>query len=383
MNLLFDFLTTSVITGASEYVRRIFYTLFETSRKDTSLTIYGLYDSTKGNSPYSDLSIESLEQKGIKCIDIKKNDIYNIVSLNHIDLVFIGCAQYWGSYSRLADLQCKVICVIHDLSYEEKFTNDMDLWLMLQGSKIKFFYNWIKYKFKGDHHLKLTDFVPRLLSKNSNAKIIAVSDYTKASILYQLNVPQNRIDVLYSPERITLHQKSIKNDSLKRVIDSKRKYYLLVSAKRPMKNANKVIHAFKKFVQIHPDSFLVTVGCQTASFENQIPLPFLEESDLMAAYKNCYAFIYPSLFEGFGYPPLEAMRFGKPVFSSNICSMPEILGNAPIYFSPIYETEIFKALHLLSDNNYYDYVEKSLAQYNVIHERQESDLKKLIGMMEA
>lgn len=380
MNLLFDFITTSVITGASEYVRRVFYSLVENS---ITIKIYGLYDSRKGISPYSDLTIDSLKLRGITCVDIKNNDIFDIVNRYQIDSVFIGCAQYWGNFKHLENLKCQVFCVIHDLSYEEKFSSDMDLWLMLKGSKIKFIYNWLKYGFRGDPHLNLMRSISRLLSNNSKARIIAVSDYTKTSILYQLNILSKRIEVLYSPERVTHVSPKIKNEVLKTVIESGKNYYLLVSGKRPMKNAKKAIHAFDKFAKNHPEKFFITVGCTKKEFENQIPLPFLDESDLMWAYKNCYAFVYPSLFEGFGYPPIEAMRFGKPILSSNVCSMPEILGNAPIYFSPIYETEIYKALNTLSEQNYKSYVEKSLAQYSVIHNRQERDLKKLIRMVEA
>ena len=91
--------------------------------------------------------------------------------------------------------------------------------------------------------------------------------------------------------------------------------------------------------------------------------------------------IYPSLFEGFGYPPLEAMKYGKPVLSSNVCSMPEILGDAPIYFSPFYESAIFNALLELKDSNYSNYSNKSYKRYCEVHEIQERDLRDLVNMI--
>lgn len=103
--------------------------------------------------------------------------------------------------------------------------------------------------------------------------------------------------------------------------------------------------------------------------------------DLREAYKHCYALIYPSFFEGFGYPPLEAMKYGKPVLSSNVCSMPEVLGDAPIYFSPIYESAIFNALLSLDDENYEYHSRKSLRQYEIVSKRQAEDLVSLVDQL--
>jgi glycosyltransferase involved in cell wall biosynthesis len=75
------------------------------------------------------------------------------------------------------------------------------------------------------------------------------------------------------------------------------------------------------------------------------------------------------------------MKFGKPVLSSNVCSMPEVLGDAPIYFSPFYESAIFGALCHLTDRNYQDYSDKSRKQYTKVHERQEKDLDDLIHII--
>ena len=113
----------------------------------------------------------------------------------------------------------------------------------------------------------------------------------------------------------------------------------------------------------------------------QILLPFLSDSDLRNAYKHCYALVYPSYFEGFGYPPLEAMAFAKPVIASYSTSIPEILETAPIYICPFYISSIFKGLMSLTPNNYQRYSQKSMMQHLKVKERQNHDLKEIINLI--
>ena len=126
------------------------------------------------------------------------------------------------------------------------------------------------------------------------------------------------------------------------------------------------------------DIKIVTVGYQGFCVsEEQVALPFLSESDLENAYKYAWAFLYPSLFEGFGYPPVEAMKYGTPVLSANVTSMPEVLGNAAIWFSPFYIADMVRALHILDSNIIYsEYKTRSINRYNEVRRRQEEDLSK-------
>ena len=70
------------------------------------------------------------------------------------------------------------------------------------------------------------------------------------------------------------------------------------------------------------------------------------------AYKNAYVLAFTSYFEGFGYPPVEAMKYGTPTVASNVTSIPEILGDAAVYFSPFYSADLYRALkEVLQDRN--------------------------------
>jgi glycosyltransferase involved in cell wall biosynthesis len=66
-------------------------------------------------------------------------------------------------------------------------------------------------------------------------------------------------------------------------------------------------------------------------------LGYVNDSELRTLYANAIAFIFPSLYEGFGLPPLEAMALGCPVLASNAASIPEVCGDAPLYFDPVDE----------------------------------------------
>jgi len=74
------------------------------------------------------------------------------------------------------------------------------------------------------------------------------------------------------------------------------------------------------------------------------------DDQLAIYYRNASAFVYPSEYEGFGLPPLEAMQYGVPVFSSNTSSLPEVVGDAGIYFDPFSFESIQEAL----EQNIYD-----------------------------
>ena len=87
--------------------------------------------------------------------------------------------------------------------------------------------------------------------------------------------------------------------------------------------------------------------------------------------------MFGSFFEGFGYPPIEAARYGTPTVASNVTSIPEILGDAGIYFSPFYPADLYRAVKtVLADRD--SYVRKASLRYEQIVLRQKEDLSALI-----
>lgn len=408
MKLLFDFLSVYQKNGSAEYVRRIFFALLDRINAETinDVTVSCLYDS-EHLPAYKEMRLDSLHQPFIDFVDIQNG----ITAINEqkYDLFFFGCAQNAGWHPELAELNCKTIMVFHDCVWEEFYNNDIGLYLALNGNDM-FRYRAtgpkgksIYFDIKGptirfcrwllsarrygilEQGYNLLQPALALFRKREDNTIVTVSNYSKGSIMYNFNVSEDRICVLSSPERLytagEAKEDQVANVKLQEVIATHKKYFLIVSANRDAKNAKKALHAFNAFSAIHTDSYIVTVGYGKELFKNHIDLPFLDDNDLREAYKHCYALLYPSFFEGFGYPPLEAMKYGKPVLASNVCSIPEVLGDAPIYFSPFYESAIFNALIALNDYNYQEYSAKSYTRYQQVHSMQESDLSDLVDMI--
>lgn len=142
-------------------------------------------------------------------------------------------------------------------------------------------------------------------------------------------------------------------------------YFLTLCTREPRKGLGTAVRAFIKAAQKHiipEDSELVLVGSQgwgmqdieaaiesSGHLRNRIRLPgFVPDSHLPALYAGALAFLFPSLAEGFGFPPLEAMASGCPVLSSNTSCMPEVLENAAIFLPPLDVDEWAQSLALLS-----------------------------------
>lgn len=407
MKILFDFLSIYQKNGSAEYVRRVFFALLDRINAESmdDVSIGCLYDS-EHKPAYPEMRPDTLSHSKVFFEDIQ--DGISAIKEKNYDLFFFGCAQNAGWHPELSELNCKTIMVFHDCVWEEFYNNDIGLYLALNGNDM-FRYRATKPRgkkvyldLKGptirfcrwllsarrygllENGYNMLQPALALLNRRKDNAIVTVSNYSKSSIMYNFNVPAERIKVLYSPERIYQEDSTnqeLVNEKLKQLINSGLKYFLIVSANRDTKNAKKALNAFKSFAEIRSGYFVVTIGYGRELFKNHIDLPFLSDYDLREAYKHCYALLYPSLFEGFGYPPLEAMKYGKPVLASSVCSMPEVLVDAPIYFNPFYESAIFNALMVLSDDKYQEYSKKSSDRYLQVSSQQEQDLSDLVDMI--
>ncbi len=172
--------------------------------------------------------------------------------------------------------------------------------------------------------------------------IITVSDSTKKEIVDHLTVDGSKISVIYEGV-----EDDLKKRDDRKLIDSP--YILYVGNAYPHKNLNRLIEAFNKAKK--PNEKLVLVGKDNffykrlrKEFEGKIEgLVFFGEAsdeELQGLYANSRAFVMPSLMEGFGLPPLEAMANGCPVLASDIPALREICQDAAIYFDPYNISEI-------------------------------------------
>ncbi|KKQ71840.1 MAG: group 1 glycosyl transferase [Candidatus Peregrinibacteria bacterium GW2011_GWC2_39_14] len=133
------------------------------------------------------------------------------------------------------------------------------------------------------------------------------------------------------------------------------KYILGVGTLEPRKNFEKLIDAFNLISKTFPALRLVIIGGKGWSFkkhesERIIFKGYATEKDLIQYYNSAEVFIFPSLYEGFGIPPLEAMQCDCPVISSNVSSMPEVIGSAGLLINPNDVHELAEAIKSVLTN---------------------------------
>lgn len=200
---------------------------------------------------------------------------------------------------------------------------------------------------------------------------ICVSEATKNDLCEATGISPKRVSVVHlAASKDVFYQEidkeKIANTLKKYNIPAESKHLLSVSTLEPRKNIERTIRAFLKLIQqehIH-DLNLVLVGTKGWQFdgifdeiksnpalkERIITTGFVADEDLAALYSSAIGFVYPSLYEGFGLPPLEAMQCGTPVISSTKSSIPEVVGDAGILVEPTDESAISEAMLQLYQN---------------------------------
>ena len=198
------------------------------------------------------------------------------------------------------------------------------------------------------------------------AEIIAITEATKRDIVQMLAIDPNKITVIY--ESVAERYKPINNQDklaeFQRRFGISKPYILYVGQWRQHKNVVRMIRAFHLLRRRYNlDYQLVLVGkidqkCpEVLTTIKQLDLKaeviltgYVPDADLPYIYNGADLFIFPSLYEGFGLPPLEAMACGTPVVSSRASCMPEVLGEAAHYFNPESVEDMVRAIAEVAKN---------------------------------
>lgn len=172
-------------------------------------------------------------------------------------------------------------------------------------------------------------------------QLIAVSEFTKKDLIQTLKLPENKITKIYPgipPLQIIENFQEIKT-----TYQLPEKYFLTLSTIEPRKNLRRTIQAFQIFSQKHPEYQLIIAGnsnskiFQTENLQTNSQIKFIgfiPENHKYQLIKNSQALIYASLFEGFGFPILEAQQVKTPVITSQNSSMPEVAEKSAIFIDP-------------------------------------------------
>lgn len=198
-------------------------------------------------------------------------------------------------------------------------------------------------------------------------KIITISEFSKQEIIRYLGIDEKKIVIMpcgvdFSVYHTDYSEEKVKTATAKYNISSD--YLLYLGTLEPRKNITRLIHAYARLTHKVPNlPKLVLAGRKGWLYEsifdtvkelrleeNVIFTGYVEEKDAPLLMKGAKAFLFPSVYEGFGMPPLEAMACGTPVLTSNVSSLPEVVGDAGILTDPYSVESISEGIYKLLNN---------------------------------
>jgi glycosyltransferase involved in cell wall biosynthesis len=239
---------------------------------------------------------------------------------------------------------CPVVATIHDLSFEH-----------------------LPQTFKRRSRMQLRLTVRR--TARAAAHVLVPSEHTRRDIIETYNVRTERVSVtpLAAPEHFAPVEDEREVRRVRELYKIRGDYILAVGSIQPRKNLARLIKAYSALRRARPQANLpklALVGKRAWLYDETLRAieesgikdltvltGYVSESDLPALYTGALCFIYPSYFEGFGLPPLEAMQCGTPVIAGNRTSLPEVVGDAGLLVDPFDEDALAQALARMIDDS--------------------------------
>lgn len=231
----------------------------------------------------------------------------------------------------------KRVTTIHDMTLLKTYNSDKN-WLIFHAKQLVGRYVFKRVAAISDH-------------------IIAVSETTKKEFQAFTKISNDRISVIYEAAEAK-PSNLVPYDNL-----PFKEFILYVGQQPDYKNIRRLMQAHQKVVEVKPNLGLVLVGrmnpdtvankdwADKQGYKNIHFTGFIEDGERDWLFTKASAYVFPSLMEGFGLPPLEAMAYGTPVISSSASCMPEILGGAAEYFDPLNIDDMATKILAVTSNN--------------------------------
>jgi glycosyltransferase involved in cell wall biosynthesis len=231
------------------------------------------------------------------------------------------------------------------------------------------FHDMTYFIYPEKHTLAKRYFFPWMMRRSSRRadKIIADSESTRQDAIRFVKVPPDKITTVHLGYNEIFRQ--ITDQEMLQEIEQQYhlpdRFVFYAGAFEPRKNVPLLLNAFEQIASKHADLHLVVTGGtgwnnqetlaqidRMQSKDRIIRLGHIPHADLPAIFNLAEVFVYPSLYEGFGLPPLEGLACGTPVITTNISSMPEVVGNAGILVPPDEEAALVQAMtDVLTDDD--------------------------------
>jgi len=329
-------------TGVEEYTINLLSHLLSLEPEISYKLFYNAYQKV-------DLDYDWLDLDNVKLKDFRiPNRIFFAVAryLNQpkIDKLLNEIDVYFNPHFFIAPLtkKCKKVITFHDLSFEH----------------YPEFFSWRKRAWQ--------KFLMNTREEANRAdKIIAVSQSTKNDLINLYKIKENKIEVVHSgvgKEFKLINKDILLRDKIREKYNLPEKFILYFGTIEPRKNLIGLINAFEfikdeeyKLVIAGTKGWLyqdIFKAAHQSKKRNKIIFTgFVEEKDKPYLYNLASLFVYPSFFEGFGFPPLEAMACGVPVIASINSSLPEVVGNAGLMINPKNIDELAWSIEIVLDDN--------------------------------
>ena len=316
--------------------------------------VLGALDTNDENEYYLFVSPDANIDKYENRFRIVRFRSKNAVIRNFVELTLICVkykldvlhTQYYVPFIRL----CRTVVTIHDISFEH-----------------------YRNIFTRGEYLRNKLLIP--YAARSADRIITVSEFCKKDISSKYKIPESKITVVYNA--VDADFKIMSHEELQEIAVREKfeignnPYLLCVGNLQPRKNIPRLIRAFMSYIEkTGSDVRLVIVGKKAWLYDEILSLAegtsgvimtgYVEKKELVALLNEARGFIYPSFFEGFGIPPLEALACGTNVAVSDIPVMHEIVEGKAIFFDPMDENDIADKI-------------KELLSHSAVSEKYDSD----------
>jgi len=347
-------------SGVSEYTANLLKAILKESESDNQFVFY--YNSGKNISK----RMNEWKRDNVEIVASSyPNKFFNyflqkIFSYPKIENIIGEVDIFWSPHFNFSSFsekyKTKRVLTVHDLSfirYPKYFNWRQNLWHRLLNVK-------------------------KIISNSD--RVVAVSENTKNDIVDLIKKDKEDVEVIYSGNNLL--KKEIKKVEVEKFrnkyfANSNFPYILYLGTIEPRKNISNLIKAYNLFRERNENTNIKLVlagmfGWKTKKIfkeykkskyrEDIIFLNYVEKEDKDVLYSQAKLFVYPSFYEGFGFPPLEAMTYGIPTICSNVSSLPEIVSGSALMINPFNVEEIAIAIeNVLKDKDYYNYLsEKSL-----------------------
>ncbi len=329
-------------SGVSEYTRNLLKHLLEIDKDNQYILFANCFN--KERKLRINIDAPNVEVKFFHYPNKLFNFCVNFLKWPKMDKMVGGADVFIVPNLQFVSIskKCQKIVTVHDLSFE-------------------IFPQFLSLRRKLWHKI----IQPKKLIQSAD-KVIAVSESTKNDLIDLYGIPENKIKTIYS---------GVDQPTLK-LRQAKENYILSLATFEPRKNIDSLILAFEKLVKKEgfKDYKLILAGArgwktdQLKKLVRKDPrirvLGYVSESEKKELFAKAKLFVYPSFYEGFGFPPLEAMTYGTPVIASSAGSLPEVLENAALYVNPDNIYDILKAMEYLlkSPELQEDFVQKGFKQ---------------------